>query len=62
MDNIVGPNSSLRMIINMLRGTALQATCLTQKECEGPVSRYDFAKVQWGSGALLLSDDVMITG
>ena len=43
MEQIVGPNSTLRMIVNMLQETIRTAVC--ENECEEGVDRYTFAKV-----------------
>ena len=43
MEQIVGQNSTLRMIVNMLQETIRPAIC--ENECEEGVNRYTFAKV-----------------
>ena len=60
MDNIVGPHSTLRMIIDMLRQNMRDAICTD--DCEDGVNSTTFALVQWGKSNLLNSDRLMING
>ena len=53
MDAMVGPRSTLTMIINMLRESVREAICSSDDCAEDSELETAFAMVQWGSASLL---------
>ena len=64
MNNMVGPNSMMRQIINMLKVNLIPVTCINSAtvncSAETQVDRKVFAQVQWGSASILNTNGLMI--
>ena len=63
MNKMVGPNSMMRQIINMLKINLLNVTC--SDDCTNTtttVDRVALAQVQWGSASVLNNASLLIMG